>query len=386
MKKLFFTIFTLIFITYASSQVVTIDYILKTKINTLKKVNLPTENVLILKTEYGKSNFEDIDIVKELNHKIIEKIELIYTQNIDSKDFAQKDLNLTRLKYLYHKIPNIFNNNLIKWQITCQNGAPTIEDAKNYFHGFIIHFKPIDLSEKLLSTDEEIEFIEKALSECEVKVGDTVETLIDIVSKCDYKYKIVIKSDTFYKILEGNNKNLFTQIFPSKIKTIKYFDDLKRNQLIEYYSNKPEIKDFYTIRGAVDTVLLETSFSKIKKIKIPNTYIPKLKFKAQKGITYTKKSIWNRKQKREKITIKDTLYIKQDTNYIITETGCHLISKKRYIKITNTFFKDTIVLKTLSKNYDWKNTIIIEDLTGSMYPYLTQTFLWRRKMMEAKTI
>jgi len=43
---------------------------------------------------------------------------------------------------------------------------------------------------------------------------------------------------------------------------------------------------------------------------------------------------------------------------------------------------DTVVLKFLSNYKDslfLGTTVVVEDVTGSMYPYLTQTFLWRRK-------
>ena len=86
--------------------------------------------------------------------------------------------------------------------------------------------------------------------------------------------------------------------------------------------------------------------------------IPRSKRKAKKGITYKKRSIWNRE-----LEVYPASYI-FDTSLVYFNFKHNLM--------------DTIVLKSFSEFSDWQNTLIVEDATGSMYPYITQTFIWRR--------
>ncbi len=41
-------------------------------------------------------------------------------------------------------------------------------------------------------------------------------------------------------------------------------------------------------------------------------------------------------------------------------------------------FKDSTVLKVLSRNWNWKNMLFVADHTGSMSPYIAQLLLWNR--------
>jgi hypothetical protein len=87
-------------------------------------------------------------------------------------------------------------------------------------------------------------------------------------------------------------------------------------------------------------------------------YLPVLKKKRDKGIKYGRKSIWNRKYKRE---------------YIVTPIDSTFMGYSYQYALP-----DSVVIQTMKRNTNWKNPLVVEDVTGSMYPYLAQTFLWRR--------
>ncbi len=40
------------------------------------------------------------------------------------------------------------------------------------------------------------------------------------------------------------------------------------------------------------------------------------------------------------------------------------------------FFRDTTVLTVLDRQKNWKNSVVVCDVTGSMHPYLVQTLIW----------
>jgi TonB family protein len=47
--------------------------------------------------------------------------------------------------------------------------------------------------------------------------------------------------------------------------------------------------------------------------------------------------------------------------------------------------QDSIVLKVLERNKDWKNMLVLVDLTGSMYQYTGQILLWQKKQILENT-
>lgn len=356
------------------AQVVSIDYILSQEAEFVQKSNIPKENALALSTHFGEFEILEQQLLDTLHEDRIEKIDFVYTLYFQSESFVQPDLNRKRLEYLKRQKPFIFENSLIEWNIVCQTGAKTSEVAKNYFHGFIIHFRPDSPSVKELSTEEEIEIIDIILSECVVEAGDTIYDISSVLSKGDMDLAPIIVIDSIIKIPRGNYKGKLLAVNPSTIKRKNYFDyGVKRDML--YHSS-----------CIMDTIVMQTKWSKVKRVKVEDTYIPRLNSKAKKGITYDKKSIWGRKQKTEKLLIKDTVFIRMDSAYVLLESEYPVSGKDCHDYISQNYFEDPVVTQTFSKMEDLQNRIIVEDVTGSMYPYLTQTFLWRRAAMDSENL
>lgn len=356
------------------AQVVSIDYILSQEAENVQKRSIPKENTVALSTEFGEFKIIEQQILDTLNEDRIEKIDLVYTLYFQSETFVQPDLNRKRLKYLKSQKPYIFENSLIEWNIVCQTGAKTSEVAKNYFHGFIIHFRPDSLSVKELTTKEEIEVMDEILSECVVEAGDTIRDISSVLSKGDMDLSPIVLIDSIIRIPKGRYKGKFLEVDPSTIKNKRYFD---------YGVNR---KKLHYSRSFTDTVVMQTAYSKIKRLKVEDTYIPRSKSKARKGITYERKSIWGRKQKTEKLLIKDTIFIRIDSAFVLLASEFPVSGKDCHDHITENYFRDPVVTQTFSEMEDLQNTIIVEDVTGSMYPYLTQTFLWRRAAMDSEDL
>ncbi len=355
-------------------QVVSIDYILSQEAENVQKSSIPKENALALSTQFGEFKIIEQQILDTLDEDRIERIDLVYTLFFLSETFVQPDLNRKRLEYLKRQKPYIFENSLIEWNIVCQTGAKTSEVAKNYFHGFIIHFRPDSLSVKELSTEEEIEVMDAILSECVVEAGDTIRDRSSVLSKGEMDLSPIVLIDSVIRIPRGRYKGLLLEVDPSTIKSKNYFEyGVKRKML-------------YRSTCFTDTVVMQTAYSKIKRVKVEDTYIPRLKSKARKGITYERKSIWGRKQLREKLLIKDTVFVRIDSAYVLLESEFPVSGKDCHGYITENYFPDPVVTQTFSKMEDLQSTIIVEDVTGSMYPYLTQTFLWRRAAMDSENL
>ncbi|MHB1277319.1 MAG: hypothetical protein ACYC1Q_02875 [Bacteroidia bacterium] len=99
--------------------------------------------------------------------------------------------------------------------------------------------------------------------------------------------------------------------------------------------------------------------------KWTGSYLPNSKKKLETGIRYKRKGIWNRK--REFMTLVKTTTI-CDTNWGVSGSLSGF-----------TYVSDTTVTQVLERKMkDWKNAVIVTDVTGSMYPYIIQLQVWMR--------
>lgn len=111
----------------------------------------------------------------------------------------------------------------------------------------------------------------------------------------------------------------------------------------------------------VDSADPDTSYVE-REIKGKPYYLPIWKFKRDRGITYTRRGIWP----REKVYPPSTFVT--DTVVTMPERDPRL--------------KDSVVLVALRRNRSWKNFAVVQDVTGSMHPYLSQSFIWIKDLSE----
>ncbi len=108
---------------------------------------LPPKNqsghlVLILEVPFSSASFISPELANFAKGKIIEKVQLVYTTFKVSESFDQQKLNQQRLRNLLALLPDAFSNSYTEWELIGQTGVLSPEDGKNYFHGFVITFRP----------------------------------------------------------------------------------------------------------------------------------------------------------------------------------------------------------------------------------------------------
>lgn len=119
-----------------------------------------------------------------------------------------------------------------------------------------------------------------------------------------------------------------------------------------------------------------TYFKKKKKCTPTGFYLPKSRRKELAGIRYTSKSVWNRRAERncEEVVIEKMTTIRVpdvDSMYKIEMVP------------VNTYFPDTIINTVFNRKInDWKDKILVMDVTGSMSPYTYQTMNWLKMNMQ----
>ncbi|MBO9698740.1 MAG: hypothetical protein J7604_00955 [Sporocytophaga sp.] len=298
MKNLFFTFLIAISFLTSSGQVVSFDYIISRREETVERIDLKDlpKNTFVIEMDFSKTlikNKSEIDSIKQFK---IAGIDLIYSGYKSNNSFSQEILNRERLKNLFQLYPLLFDNNLIHWRLIKQNAAKNRKEADSLFHGFIFHVQPKDV------------------------IKDRDGTVREMTSNDEIKF----------------------------------------------------VKDFLT-KACKDDVFKERHISCrdtiIIKQDTTGKYLPKSKKKLENGTRYKSRSVWNRKIEVE--SLRDTIQI-CDTVWRSHEKLFHIENSLR----------DTVVLKFLANYKDslfLGNAVVVEDVTGSMYPYLTQTFLWRRK-------
>lgn len=91
---------------------------------------------------FAEPQFNNNTELQLLKNGQIVMIELYYTQFKRNESFNQLELNKKRYENLNKILPNILENNLIKFKNIEQTGAIDVVSAETYFHGFIIYYLP----------------------------------------------------------------------------------------------------------------------------------------------------------------------------------------------------------------------------------------------------
>lgn len=107
----------------------------------IEKYNCDLENTL-----YVPMGFADIQVIDsadlaKIRELKIHHVDLVYTAYKEADDFDQEALNNNRIERLGKLFPEI-KKDAPSFSYIEQTGATTRETAKNYFHGFAIHYGP----------------------------------------------------------------------------------------------------------------------------------------------------------------------------------------------------------------------------------------------------
>ncbi len=302
--------------TLLAAQMVSIDYVLTGEITKTDRVDVGQLAFFqrSLSMGFDDAGIDNPELVKLLKAKPIYRIDLVYSSYKDSKSFSQVELNRRRLEALKLALPNLFDNTAIEWHLIEQVQDRNKPQAQALFHGFVFHFR-----ESAFETEAGKMFPMRSSSEADAMhswLGDTLP------------------------------------------KT--------------YVSNLP-----IPLLSVCDTIL-DTITQRKPHTYYTGKYLPRLKYKRKKGIRFDTAGFWHRR--KEKAVAYDTLLIPKT----VVDCGGKLFGAKFDYRMgswdawTTSSFRDSVVTATFNRHREWQNVIVVEDVTGSMYPYTTQTILWRK--------
>lgn len=251
-------------------------------------------------------------------------VEYIYSKFTHSQP-NQKELDRDRFEALQRLDPELFKDPGIQWEITVQNEATTPEDARALFHGFVIRYQPPVSEER----------------------KDEIKTELDALVDCAKKRppadapKYPGGPEPLKEWLEKNIK------FP-----------------------KDEIKTKGVTRAALVEFTIDTATGKPIHVKVAKGASPKHNehIKAVVGNL----GGWQKGNPAIVFSVLLQFSLGEDGKPHIESQPLRGYNPKDCKGLKT----DSLVMKVMERNKDWKKMLVVEDVTGSMMPYIADLLLW----------
>ena len=93
-----------------------------------------------LKMAPGDHQIQNMSDLKKLSQQTVVGVDLVYSDYPVGNDFSE--LNRRRILELLMYLPEAFNNPVVEWRIVKQTGVEVTGNIQNYFHGFVVYFRP----------------------------------------------------------------------------------------------------------------------------------------------------------------------------------------------------------------------------------------------------
>ena len=266
-------------------------------------------------------NPADYDSIKPFGKISVEYIYTKYTQSQPN----QKELDRARFVALQSLAPDLFSDPGIRWDIIVQNSATTADSARRLFHGFVISYQPP-------VTDAR-----------KSEIKGELDMLVDCAKK---------------------RPPADAPKFPGGT------DSLQR--WMEQHVKFP--KDELTTKGTSRAALLEFQID-------PLTHSPK-NIRVSKGASVkhnehikaiaAKMPAWGPGKQGFEFTVLLQFSLGEDGKARI---DCGPLRGYRPADCTG-LKSDSLVMKVLERNKNWKKLLVVEDVTGSMMPFMADLLLW----------
>ncbi len=175
----------------------------------------------------GEHNILNTAVPKILNGETITMVDLVYSDFPKGDDFSE--LNRKRIIELYMDCPAAFNRQTIKWRLVKQIGVTSSYELKNYFHGFVIYYRPI------IPFVTEREYF-KDILEGKGIVQDS--TLLKVLTRNSHWKEMLCVADVTGSMSPYTVQLLVWAKFNEKLKTFKQFVFFNDNDAVSNDQSK----------------------------------------------------------------------------------------------------------------------------------------------------
>ncbi len=342
-------------------------------------VNTSDPNLVILETGFNgaipKSKLEKIPVDQ------IESITLAYSKYKLSETFDQTALNQQRMDQLYAQLPGLKKDRDINWFWVEQTGCKDANACKDYFHGFIITLKSEEskfYKETELALLDYYSSVYEGMSDPK-KMDSLIATgKLPFVKKCDtMTLRTLIKGNKLPKVRgwERDNNEVLAKLLKTELESE---DTIRLSVLMDEKGdfNMLESADQYLKSKKIIRLFkndLKVAPGKLDKKKIPSrVYLELYKSKSSYKLGFKAYPIEDL-DNPEDANLDEFLYVTR------VETICDYLDTSM-VKVGKGLLSSTpdVVIKAFDRNKNWKNCLVVTDVTGSMYPYLAQFQMWHK--------
>lgn len=185
----FFYLILLLFITklvagfdvdsYAKSKITSISFFNKLSIH---------NNQVLIEMPFAKEIILNKEQKKQLQERVIVKIELIYTKFRTSENFNQTELNKKRLLELKKLAPEVFDFPVWEYQLISQTDGNSKEECTKMFHGFVVTFRPLSTDAYMQQENDYVKQLVRNFSKIDSLAKDTTPKPFHIKTRWDNGY------------------------------------------------------------------------------------------------------------------------------------------------------------------------------------------------------
>lgn len=242
----FFYLFTLL-ITLQSVFGFDVNHYAKSSVTSINIFNRSTihKDQILIEMPFAKEIILNKEQKKQLQERIITKIQLVYTQYRTSEKFNQIELNKKRLLELKKLIPEVFDFPVWEYELISQTDGNSREECNKMFHGFVVTFRPNSTADFV--TEE----------------NDYINTLLNNITKIDS-----VENDTtpkpFHIKTRWENQYVYDTIWGEKIEIDfypppppnPYLSSLQKDStVLNAFKRLDKIQDFIIVTDATGSMM-----------------------------------------------------------------------------------------------------------------------------------
>jgi hypothetical protein len=160
----------------------------------------------------GEHEVLNMEELKKLTQQTVVGVDLVYSDYPKDADFTE--LNRLRILELLQFLPSAFNSQVVKWQLVKQTGVKNANAMSNFFHGFVIYYRPMpSYAEENLDIMDVIEGRKKPDDSTLLKVFGRNSNWKNMLVVCDVTGSMSPYTGQLLLWIKANQKmNTFKQI------------------------------------------------------------------------------------------------------------------------------------------------------------------------------
>jgi hypothetical protein len=153
--------------------------------------NIPGIEKVLIPCAYGSSLFQFPEAIPDLDKVQVLSIDLCFTDHPSEQSLIP--LNTARLNALFARYPGFKDDTTILWRVIRQTNGSTKPDALLLYHGFVIHYRPMQNDATIMADREKL------------KTLLTPETIINLAKRRGFVAADTMRLREQYEIEEYTN-------------------------------------------------------------------------------------------------------------------------------------------------------------------------------------